>query len=372
MFTTQAAIGDGSGGFTIETIEVGWPQAGEILVEVRAAGLCHTDWDSKNWGRPLVMGHEGAGVVRAVGTGIQHVKPGDRVVLNWAIPCGQCFQCQCGNETLCETSRPAYTRQRSAGAAHAEGTRHRGKPIDRSFNLGTLSGLTLVRGAAATLLPERVAFSPGAIVGCGVMTGYGSVVNAARVAPGSSVVVLGAGGVGLNAIQGARISGAARIIAVEKTAYRREMALRFGATEALEPPADDRELLRTAARVREALGGRGADYCFESTAVPGLGAAPLAFVRNGGTAVQMSGIEQRISFDMELFEWDKVYLNPLYGKCRPGVDFPRIFELYAKGELLLDELVTRTYPLAELSQAFEDLLAGRNCKGVVLFPPSHG
>ena len=114
-------------------------------------------------------------------------------------------------------------------------------------------------------------------------------------------------------------------------------------------------------------GGRGADYCFESTANPALGAAPLAFVRNGGTAVQMSGIEQRIGFDMRLFEWDKTYINPLYGKCVPGIDFPRIFGLYEKGDLLLDELVTRTYRLSELATAFDDLLKGRNCKGVVLF-----
>jgi len=371
MFTTQAAIGDGQGHVTIETIEVGWPQPEEVLVEIRASGVCHTDWDSKGWGRPLVLGHEGAGVVKLVGSAVKHVKPGDRVILNWAIPCGDCFQCQCGRHSLCETSRPAYTLERSRGASHAEGTQRQGKPIDRSFNLGTLCGLALVRREAVSLLPAGVSFAAGAIVGCGVMTGYGSVVNAAKVRPGTSVVVLGAGGVGLSAIQGARISGAAQIIAVERRANRLEAAKKFGATHTIQAVPEDKELLLAAAQVKALLGGRGADYCFESTAVPKLGAAPLAFVRNGGTAIQMSGIEKRISFDMQLFEWDKTYINPLYGQCSPAIDFPRIFDLYAKGELLLDELISRTYRLEELPQAFEDMLQGRNYKGVVLFPATN-
>lgn len=368
MLTTRAAIGDGRGNFSIETIEVGPPRPDEVMVEIRAAGLCHTDWDSKGWGRPLVLGHEGAGVVRQAGSAVSHVKPGDRVLLNWAIPCGECFQCRGGRPWLCETSRPAYVLERSRGAAHAEGTLFHGRPIDRSFNLGTLSGLTLVRHEAVTPLPDGVPFPSAAIVGCGVMTGFGSVVNTAKVRAGSSVVVLGVGGVGLNAIQGARIAGAGTIIAVAPKAHQLETARKFGATHTLQVSPGDTELLQAAAQVKEMLGGRGADYCFESTAVPELGAAPLAFVRNGGMAVQMSGIEQRISFDMKLFEWDKTYINPLYGQCTPGVDFPRIFDLYQKGDLLLDEMVTKTYPLDELGQAFDDLLQGRNCKGVILFP----
>ena len=367
MFTTQAAIGDGKGAFTLDPIEVAPPQAGEVLVEIKAAGLCHTDWDSQSWRRPLVLGHEGAGVVKLIGAGVTDVAPGDRVLLNWAIPCGECFQCQCGRHTLCETSQPGYVLERTRGATHLDGTTWRGAPIDRSFNLGTLAGLTLVRKEAVTRIPDGVPFPSAAIVGCGVMTGFGSVVNAAQVKPGTSVVVLGAGGVGLNAIQGARIAGAAKIIAVDRKPPRLDMARQFGATHTLLAKAEDNELLQAAAEVKSLTGGRGADYCFEATAVPELGAAPLAFVRNGGTAVQMSGIEQRISFDMRLFEWDKTYINPLYGQCRPGIDFPRIFELYTRKLLLLDELVTRTYSLGQLAQAFDDLLQGRNCKGVIVF-----
>jgi Zn-dependent alcohol dehydrogenase len=198
------------------------------------------------------------------------------------------------------------------------------------------------------------------------MTGYGSAVNAAKVQPGSSVVVLGCGGVGLNVIQGARVCGAGRIIAVDPKADRREMAISFGATDTLEPDPGDDDLSGVAEAVKALTGGRGADYSFECTAVPALGAAPLRMIRHGGMAVAVSGIEQPITVDMQLFEWDKTYINPLYGQCRPARDFPRIFTLYERGQLLLDELVTRTYSLDDVATAFDDLLAGRNAKGVLV------
>src|SRR5207302_2189545 len=147
---------------------------------------------------------------------------------------------------------------------------------------------------------------------------------------------------------------------------RLDMSRKFGATHLVQVSADDRSLMDAASRVKALTDGRGADYAFESTANPALGAAPLAMVRHGGTAVQVSGIEQPLTIDMNLFEWDKVYLNPLYGKCNPTLDFPRIFALYAQGALLLDELVTRTYALEEVGQAFEDMHAGVNAKGVLV------
>lgn len=352
---SRAALTNGNGEFFFDEIDVDPPQAGEVLVRVRAAGICHTDWDSLHWG-PLVLGHEGAGVVQETGPGVSKVTPGDPVVLNWAIPCGRCFQCLRGNQVLCET-HPAVPRDR---------TRHRGEPIGRSFELGTMSDYTVVPEAAVTALTHEIPFTSAAILGCGVMTGVGSVLNAARVEPGSSVAVIGTGGVGLNVIQGARLAGAGRIIAIDINAERLELARRFGATECVQASRDDTGLLKAAAEVRERCGGRGADYAFECTAVPELGAAPLAMVRNAGTAVQVSGIEQEITIDMNLFEWDKLYLNPLYGKCRPDIDFPRLLAFYAAGTLLLDEMVTRTYPLEDLEQAFADMHAGRNAKGVLV------
>ncbi len=364
----RAAIATGTGGFQIDTIDVYPPQGDELLVELKAAGVCHTDFDSMSWGKPLVMGHEGAGVVRQVGPQVTRFKPGDAVMLNWAIPCGRCFQCQEGNQHICEVNSPVTSGNRASGGhAAPERTTLNGHPIERAFSLGTLSEYTVVREAAAVEITVEMPFPSAAIVGCGVMTGYGSVVNAAKVKPGRSVVVLGTGGVGLNVIQGARIAGAGMIIAIDVNANRLDMARRYGATHTIQADRADAGLLQTAQQVKALTHGRGADYAFECTAIPELGAAPLAMVRNAGMAVQVSGIEQTITIDMNLFEWDKIYINPLYGQCRPDIDFPILQKLYEKGDLILDDLVTQTYPLHDLQLAFDDMLAGRNAKGVIVF-----
>jgi S-(hydroxymethyl)glutathione dehydrogenase/alcohol dehydrogenase len=368
MMLAKAAITDGKGAFTIGEIEVTEPQGDEVLVAIKASGVCHTDWDSQSWGTPMVMGHEGAGVVQAVGPLVTSVQPGDKVLLNWAIPCGKCFQCLEGNQNICTGSALGVGPDKAASKhAAPERTLYKGKPLARSFNIGTMSSLTVVREPAVVKMIVDMPFPSASIVGCGVMTGYGSVVNAAKVKPGTSVAVLGTGGVGLNVIQGARIAGAAKIIAVDVNPQRLEMAKEFGATHTLLADRADKGLNEAAKTVKEMTDGRGADYSFECTAIPELGAAPLAMVRNAGMAVQVSGIEQEITIDMNLFEWDKTYINPLYGKCRPQIDFPILQRLYEKGDLILDKMVTRTYPLEDLAQAFDDMHHGRNAKGVLVF-----
>lgn len=366
----KAAVADGLGNFRIAEIEVGAPAADEVLIQIKAAGVCHTDYDSLTWDKPLVLGHEGAGIVREAGVEVTHVKPGDPVILNWAIPCGHCFQCLEGNEHLCENNSPVTAGKNgyTAGHAHLEGSVLEGNPIVRSFNLGTLSEYTLVKSSAVVKnTSKKISYPAASIIGCGVMTGYGSVMNAARLKAGTSVVVLGAGGVGLNVIQTSVLAGARSIIAIDINPERLEMAKRFGATQVIQADPTDKNLLKSAEEVKKMLDGRGADYAFECTAIPELGAAPLAMIRNAGTAVQVSGIEQEIMIDMNLFEWDKMYLNPLYGKCRPQIDFPKILEYYDAGKLLLEEMITRTYPLQNLGQAFDDMLDGRNAKGVIVF-----
>lgn len=366
----KAALADGAGSFVIDEIEIQDPQADEVIVKMKAAGLCHTDHDSLKWGKVIVMGHEGAGVIYKVGKGVTEVKPGDPVILNWATPCGHCFQCLEGNQHICENNSPVVAGGNgyTPGHAHLAGTTWKGKPVERSFNLGSLSEYVIVKSSAVVKnASTTMSFQAASIISCGVMTGYGSVVNAAKVKPGSSVVVLGTGGVGLNVIQGARISGASKIIAIDINPQRLEMAKRFGATHTVIADKADKGLLEAAREVKNLTSGRGADYAFECTAVPQLGAAPLAMVRNAGTAVQVSGIEQEIPFDMNLFEWDKIYINPLYGKCRPQIDFPKIVDLFESGHLLLEEMITRTYPLHDLQMAFDDMLQGRNAKGVIIF-----
>ncbi|MGH7970427.1 MAG: alcohol dehydrogenase catalytic domain-containing protein, partial [Limisphaerales bacterium] len=264
----HAAVADGQGRFTIEVVDVSAPIGDEVLVEIKAAGICHTDHASLNWKRPLIMGHEGAGVVRAVGPTVKHVKAGDPVVLNWAVPCGVCFQCQQGHAVLCEDSKPAYVMERSNAHARPDGTTWNGTPLDRSFNIGTLCSMTLVRAPAVTPLPAEVPFAAAAIVGCGVMTGFGSVVNVAKVAAGSSVAVMGCGGVGLNIIQAARLNQAAIIIAIDFREPSLQQAKRFGATHTILANPSDSDFDELSKQVKELTSGRGADYAFEATSVP--------------------------------------------------------------------------------------------------------
>jgi len=351
----RAILTNGKGEWFEDEVTLGDPEAGEVLVEIRASGVCHTDFDSMSWGKNLIMGHEGAGVVLGCGEGVTHVAVGDQVLLNWAMPCGQCFQCGRGAENICENKATVPDER----YGFARGT------INASFHLGTMATHAVVTQHAVVKMGDEVPFASAAILGCGVMTGFGSVVNAAKVEKGSSVVVLGTGGVGLSVIQGAVYAGAEKIIAVDLRESRLALAKQFGATHTVLAERDDAGLLRAAKAVRE-LTTRGADYAFECTAVPALAAAPLAMVRNGGMAVGVSGIEEIVGVDMELFEWDKRYINPLYGQCRPAIDFPLLLSLYREGRLKLDEMVTRTYALEGLGEAFEAMRLGVNAKGVLL------
>ncbi len=368
MIVCKAAVADGKGSFSIEDIEISKPQGDEILVKIMAAGICHTDWDSLNWGKPLVLGHEGAGIVIDIGNKVTNFKVGDKIMLNWAIPCYECFQCMEGNEHICEINSAVISGNSLAGGhACIESTQNRGRQIEKAFSLGTMAEYTLVREAACVKIDVEMPFESAAIVGCGVMTGFGSVINVAKVKKGSSVVVIGTGGVGLNVIQGARISQAKNIIAIDINSNRLEMAKEFGATHTILADKDDKGLTLAADHVKKLTDKRGADYAFECTAIPELGAAPLAMIRNAGMAIQVSGIEQVIPFDMNLFEWNKVYINPLYGNCRPKIDFPIMQNLYKSGQLILDKMITNTYTLDQLSIAFADMHSGKNAKGVITF-----
>lgn len=370
IIRSKSAVATGKGGFVIDVVKLDGPAKDEVVVNMKAAGLCHTDHDSLSWGKPIVMGHEGAGIVEAVGKEVAGLEVGDSVILNWATPCGACFQCKRENQHICEKNSPVVAGGNGYTAGHPrlEGTTYKDKAIERSFNLGTLSEYCLVKASAVVKNPSnQLSFAGASIISCGVMTGFGSVMNSAKVEPHSSVVVLGTGGVGLSVIQGAKIAGASLIIAIDINESRLEMAKKFGATHCVKADKNDTGLLAAAAKVKRMTDNRGADYAFECTAVPELGVAPLAMIRNAGTAVQVSGIEQEITADMNLFEWDKVYINPLYGGCNPQRDFPKIIAHFESGSLLLEEMITRKYTLDYLADAFDDMLAGRNAKGVIEF-----
>ena len=353
----RGVITDGFGKTWIDSFSLGLPQRGEVLIQMKASGVCHTDLDHTWWKERLIVGHEGAGIVQEIGAGVENVKVGDPVVLNWAIPCGRCFQCERGAQNLCE-ARPVLP---------ADRYQYAGGELKPMFGLGTMAERTLVPFQAVTRIPKSFPFAIAAIMGCGVMTGYGSVVNVAKVEPGSSVVVIGCGGVGLSVVQATRLRNAGKIIAVDVAPGKLERAQAFGATDTILATRDDGGLGNAAAQVRALTDGRGADYAFECTAIGELGMSPVAMVRRGGMAVGVSGIEQVIQADMELFEFDKWYINPLYGACVPERDFPRLVSLYQQGQLDLDALVSHRYSLDEVEQAFGGLRGGQNIKGVIEF-----
>jgi Zn-dependent alcohol dehydrogenase len=369
MIQGKAAVADGKGNFSIQDIIIGDPKNDEVLVKIMASGVCHTDFDSyKHWTKEFILGHEGAGIVLKVGKDVSNVASGDKVILNWSIPCNDCFQCKNKNFNICENNSPvAGTNPELPGHANLEGTLYQGKGIERSFNLGTMATHTIVKEGAVVKYTHDIPFASASIIGCGVMTGVGSVINTAKVTEGSSVVVLGTGGVGLNVIQGAKLAKASKIIAVDVSENRLKLSKKFGSTHQILADRNDKGLLKVAKQVKALTDTRGADFAFECTGVPALGAAPLAMIRNAGSAVQVSGIEEEITFNMELFEWDKTYINPLYGKCNPQHDFPKILDHYKDKNLLLDELITKTYSLDNLEKAFEDMLSGTNAKGVIIF-----
>jgi S-(hydroxymethyl)glutathione dehydrogenase / alcohol dehydrogenase len=224
---THAMVTEGNGTFALEWIEIDPPAHGEVLIEIKSSGVCRTDWDSLSWNRRLILGHEGAGRVLTTGAGVNRLGVGDRVMLNWAIPCSSCFQCRRGKENLCE--------QRAT--VPDERFRFSGGPLNASFSLGTMATHAIAAEAAVLPLHPEVPYEVAAIMGCAVMTGFGSAVNAAQVAGGSTVVVLGCGGVGLSTILGARYSGAARIIAIDINPARLSLALQFRASETCSPTA---------------------------------------------------------------------------------------------------------------------------------------
>ncbi|MBD8871488.1 alcohol dehydrogenase catalytic domain-containing protein [Rhodanobacter sp. DHB23] len=361
----SAIIADGTGRFSLETIAVDPPAAGEVRVAMAAAGVCHTDHASLRWPGPLVMGHEGAGHVEAIGAGVTGLEIDQPVLLNWAIPCGHCHQCKHGATALCERTHELDVPQLGNSRAHPGATRWRGQPIERSFHLGTFAQHTLVRAEAVTPLPSGLPLELACILGCAVMTGVGSAVNVAAVAPGDTVAVLGCGGVGLNVIQGARIAGARSIIAIDHMPSRLQRACELGATHTLLPHAGDDDHVQLVAEVRALADGRGVDHAFEATGVPALAFLPLRLARNGGNALQVSGAHGPATLELTDLFWNKRYLAPLYGNCVPARDFPRLFEWIAEGKLELAALVSHRYPLEALDRAFDDMLQGCSTKGVL-------
>ncbi|MFD4571875.1 Zn-dependent alcohol dehydrogenase [Streptomyces sp. NPDC058417] len=328
------------------------PGPGEVRVAVTAAGLCHSDLSVVDgtipFPAPVVLGHEGAGVVEAVGPGVGHVAPGDPVALSTLASCGTCPDCDRGRPTMC---------RRAIGRPGRPFTRA-GRPVYQFAANSAFAERTVVRAVQAVPVPADLPPTSAALIGCGVLTGVGAVLNRARVGHGESVVVIGTGGIGLNVLQGARLAGAARIVAVDANPAKEETARLFGATDFL-PAADGvRALLPT-----------GADHVFECVGRVELVRAAIDLLDRHGQAVLlgMPPATAEASFRVSSLFLDKSVLGCRYGSARPQRDIALYTDLYRAGRLLLDELVTRTYPVEDFAKAVADAEAGRVARAVLTF-----
>src|SRR5262245_5030782 len=351
--------------FAVETLNLEPPQPGEVLVKVAAAGVCHSDWHlmtgATQHATPVVPGHEGAGVVEAVGPGVTRVKPGDHVALNWAPNCGGCFYCLNDRPSLCA----AYVGPLWNGTLMDGSTRlsRDGRPVYHWSGLSCFAERAVVPQESCVPLSKEVPLPVAALIGCAVTTGVGAVLNTARVRPGSSVAVFGAGGVGLSVILGARLAGAVRIIAVDRTEAKLEIARSFGATDALLGGPD------AAGAVRGFTEGRGADYVFEAVGIPALQEQAFDAVRPGGTLVLAGIAPMGSSTNLPgavLTRQEKTVMGCYYGSANTARDFPRYAKLYLRGKLDLGRLVSRTYPLEQINEAYADMLAGATARGVIV------
>jgi S-(hydroxymethyl)glutathione dehydrogenase/alcohol dehydrogenase len=356
-------------GWSVEEIELDPPKADEVLIKLAASGLCHSDahLDTGDiplpWA-PVLGGHEGSGVIQEIGSQVHGLEVGDHVVTTFLPSCGRCRWCASGMASLCDIGAGVL------GGKSPDGTNRihvKGKPVGAMSFLGTFSPYVVAPISAVIKIDKDIPLDKAALIGCGVPTGWGSAVYAAGTQVGDTVVVVGTGGVGINAVQGARMAGAANIVAVDPVAFKREKAGQLGATHSVAGFEEAMEL------VRGLTLGVMADRVILTASV-GLGelVGPCGFLtRKGGTLVVTSAAPAlQGQIDLNLLEFvmsGKRLQGSLYGSCNARVDVPKLLNLYRSGELFLDELVTRTYALEEINQGFTDMDEGRNIRGVIIY-----
>jgi S-(hydroxymethyl)glutathione dehydrogenase/alcohol dehydrogenase len=351
---------------SVERVALDPPGRGEVLVEIRAAGVCHSDlhpargdWPIKT---PVVLGHEGAGIVREIGNDVTRVGCGDHVVLSWAPPCGECPSCREGRAVLCDrVERVTFRNKLPSG-----GSRLHARERDIAPFLGTacFADFAVVPEGAVINVPQDVAFDALATLGCAVVTGVGAVLNAAQPPPGARVAVIGAGGVGLNVVQGAAIARCEEIIAVDRRPAPLAIAKQFGATHTIDA-ADD-----VPAAVRERTRGRGADVVFDTVGSPATLATSLASAKKGGTVVVtgLSRVDAQASVALFPFVMqEKRLIGSVYGSGQPQQDIPTLVRMHQDGRLKLRELVARTYALANINDALGALESADGARGVIIW-----
>jgi S-(hydroxymethyl)glutathione dehydrogenase/alcohol dehydrogenase len=350
----------------VEEITVDGPRRGEVTVKLGACGVCHSDLSATNgtlaMQLPLILGHEAAGEVVEVGEGVTALKQGDHVVSSFIYMCGECRFCASGRPVLCiEQGRAITTLPDGTVRTHDAA----GKPLNVFSGCGVMAEYATLHVDNLVKIDAKIPLDRAALVGCAVTTGVGAVFNTAKVSPGSTVAVFGCGGVGLNVIQGARIAGAERIIAIDTLESKVSLAREFGATDSLvlKPGEDPTKTLKK-------MTGGGPDYAFECVGNGELAAVAYRAIRRGGLAVVVGVAKPGDSTSVRTmtlpFE-EKTLTGSYFGSCVPRIDFPRMLGLYMGGKLKLDELITRRYSIQEAPQAFADLVSGKNARGVIVF-----
>ncbi len=347
-------------------VDVDPPKAGEVRVRMGASGVCHSDLSVVNGTLlsplPSVLGHEGAGIVEEVGEGVSSVKAGDHVVLSFVPQCGHCYFCTHDAPEMCE---PGFMAMATGGQLDMTPRFARGgAPLHQMSGLGTFSEELVCPEISTIRIDDEVPLTRAALIGCGVLTGFGAAANTADVRPGDTVAVIGCGGVGLNVIQGAKFKGAERIIAIDQFDSKLKLAEEFGATDVVNAKDTD-----AVAAVQELTGGRGVDVSFEVIGLKATVQQALAMARRGGQAiiVGVPKMEQimEIPIAMELLVNEKQVRGSWYGSSSVQRDVPMLIDLYKQGTLKLDELVSRTIGLADINDAFKAMEAGEVARSVV-------
>ena len=343
----------------VDDLEVLPPGPGEVTVKIEATGVCHSDLHAMNGSlpqpAPFVPGHEGAGIVSEVGEGVTGLAVGDHVIVAWSPPCGKCNNCvERKSPHLCVMIQFAI-------AGTPKFTRN-GEPVFGMAGTGTFAEYLTLPQEAAIKIDDDIPFEIASLIGCGVSTGVGAAINTAKVKPGSSVVVFGCGGVGISAIQGAHVAGAAIIVAVDLVDAKLETAKTFGATHACKP--DD------LAALQAELTGDGFDYAFEAIGLPTTMRAAFDAVRRGGTAciIGVGAMDKEVSFNgFELFFSEKTFMGSYYGSVDVRSDFHKLLRLWKAGQLDLEGMITTTMKLDDINEAFDAMKRGEVIRQVITF-----
>ena len=381
MQTRAAILWEPHTDWSIEDIELDDPKAGEVKVRLAASGLCHSDEHLVTGDMvldpeiaallgleqfPVIGGHEGAGEVVEVGPGVTTLAEGDHVVLSFIPACGRCPSCAMGRQHVCDLGAVLLA-GRQIGDMTARHHSKSGKDLGIMCCTGTFAPYTVVNEASCVKIDDWIPLDKAALVGCGVTTGWGAAVNAAGVQPGESVVVIGLGGIGMNAVQGAAMAGARHVVAVDPVDWKRDKAAIFGATHAAA------SIEEATATIGEITWGTGADKAILTTGVAtgDLIGPMMAMVAKGGRAV-VTAVAPMAQEDVKLNLFDlamqrKELVGCIFGNANPRRDMPRLLRLYQDGRLKLDELVTNTYGLDELNRGYQDMRDGKNIRGMIMY-----